>query len=124
MPSIDNPFREPKKFPSTRKALRALGVEYPEGGDGVGDKEAVKPLKLEMTDAERAIIEEAEKKAGLWNRAMLIKWASTFDKDEAWVDEMFEVRSGKIVYKEITQNIDKMPDLTKAIQAAEKANKP
>jgi thiol peroxidase len=31
-------------------------------------------------------------------------------------------KNGKIVYKEVTQNIDKMPDMKAAISAAEKAN--
>ena len=96
MPSTRNPFSN-KNIPSTPDALFALGVSTEKPKD---DPDTDKPFKLEMTPEEAALIEEAESRVeNVWNRRRLIKWAESFDKDKAWVDQTFDFVEDKIVCK-------------------------
>ena len=98
MPSTRNPFSN-KNIPSTPDALFALRVSTEKPKDEP-DKKPDKPLELEMTAEEAALIKEAESRAeNVWNRRRLIKWAESFDKDKAWVDQTFDFVEDKIVCK-------------------------
>ena len=97
MPTLENPFN-PHIPPSTQDALAALGVP-------TSTRKAESPPEspaIELSAEELAKVHaiESESSEKPWDRARLIKWAKTFDKDAVWVDEMFQIEGQTIVWTE------------------------
>jgi hypothetical protein len=117
-PSLENPFAPKVPLdPNDKKFVEHFGDP---GDSDLFDSRQAEPEPdwtgdINLSQEEREQKENIEKER-LWTRDRMIKWAESFGKNEAWIEEKFTFDKDGILVKEIEENLflggKKISDLT------------